>query len=169
MTENLNNPDKATMELSPTPFACELKDKFGFKFDLAVRLADYCESLLETGQHEIARIAAGISPRTLIDWVNNDKIRSVIGYYEQTLAHKAQDKLTELMTCAQSEQIQYSSAKFIAESFNPERFDSGIRRERERTRGDASLELFKQQISDAKETKKLESLDPFTVEVDVEE
>lgn len=156
MKNNLIN----TNDLSFTPLAHEFKLKFGLREDLAQNLAKYCSAFLETHCHEKSRKMAGISLSTQYNYFENHITRKIIGFYEQSIAFKAQDVMIGLLD-AESEDVKFKSSKFLLESHNSNQYDAGIRREKARVEGDASLHLFKQQISDDKEAKKLERLDPF--------
>ena len=148
------------VNLSLVPTAYELKSKFGFREDLAENLAKFLEHYLDVNNKKLAAEMAGIKWRTVISWHSMEKTRKVIAFYENSQVLVSEDKLLQLRDQATSEDVQLRATMEHLKANNPI-YSPEARREKARASSDAALVLFKQQIADQKEAKKLEQLDPF--------
>lgn len=87
-----------------------------------------------------------VSRQTLYHYRTNDQVfKQLLDEIDQDLGMQARDTVVSLMRNAESEEVKFKSAKFLAESYYPQTFDAGVRRERYKNTKDILNKLFEQQ------------------------
>ena len=110
--------------------------------NMSLVLEAYAETL--SWKH-VLEIACICSRKTLVNYNKNALFKQKVAEIQSLILAESQDKLINLMRHAESEDVQFKSSVKILESYNPEQFDAGVRREKARASVDVLKQMFSQQ------------------------